>query len=128
MSSTAMRAACLAIGYFEETTRERHVQAVLDIGEKALEPFCDESGYDFGNSDLPEHVRSGVMELATDKEFWTVPPTDAMLLERKFGGLYLLAIRLKARVHLHALAHEALSLRKRSSHVTMGRAQKEGPR
>ena len=110
---TAMRAACLAIGHFEDSTQERHIQAVLDIGEKALEPFCEEVGYDFGDSDLPEHIRSGVMALGMDKEFWTVPPTDAMLLERKFGGLYLLAIRLKARVPLHALAHEAVFSRKR---------------
>jgi predicted unusual protein kinase regulating ubiquinone biosynthesis (AarF/ABC1/UbiB family) len=123
---TAMRAACLAIGYFVESTQERHIQAVLDIGEKALEPFCAELGYDFGNSDLPEHIRSGVMELGMDKEFWTVPPTDAMLLERKFGGLYLLAIRLKARVDLHALAHEALFSRKRSSHGPLGRLTPDG--
>jgi predicted unusual protein kinase regulating ubiquinone biosynthesis (AarF/ABC1/UbiB family) len=113
----AMRAACLSIGYFEDSTQERHIEAVLDIGVKALEPFCDERGYNFGDSDLPERVRSGVMALGTDREFWTVPPTDAMLLERKFGGLYLLAIRLKARVQLYALAQETLFSRKRSPHV-----------
>jgi hypothetical protein len=53
------------------------------------------------------------MALATDRKFWTVPPTEAMLLERKFGGLYLLAIRLKAHVNLHALAQETLFSRKR---------------
>ena len=110
---TAMRAACLAIGYFEESTQDRHVQAVLDIGEQALEPFCKEDGYDFGTSDLPERIRSGVIALGIDKEFWTVPPTEAMLLERKFGGLYLLAIRLKAQVNLRALAQAALFPRKR---------------
>lgn len=78
------------------------------MGEMALEPFRREGGYDFGTSDLPEHIRSGVMTLGMDKEFWTVPPTDAMLLERKFGGLYLLAIRLKARVDLHTLARRTL--------------------
>jgi hypothetical protein len=39
-----------------------------------------------------------------DREFWKIPPSDAMLLQRKFGGLYLLAIRLKARVDVHAMA------------------------
>jgi hypothetical protein len=39
-----------------------------------------------------------------------------MLLQRKFGGLYLLAIRLKARVDLHALALTGLAPRKRASH------------
>jgi hypothetical protein len=31
-----------------------------------------------------------------------------MLLQRKFGGLYLLAIRLSARVDVHALAQRAM--------------------
>jgi hypothetical protein len=48
-----------------------------------------------------------------DREFWKIPPADAMLLQRKFGGLYLLAIRLKARVDVHALAAAALQPRKR---------------
>jgi hypothetical protein len=34
-----------------------------------------------------------------------------MLLQRKFGGLYLLAIRLKASVNLHALAKAAFATR-----------------
>ena len=108
----AMRAACLAIGYFEESTQDRHVQAVLDIGAQALEPFSRKDGYDFGTSDLPERIRSGVIALGMDREFWTVPPTEAMLLERKFGGLYLLAIRLKAQVNPYALAQAALFPRK----------------
>jgi len=42
--------------------------------------------------------------LGMDREFWIIPPADAMLLQRKFGGLYLLAIRLRARVDVNALA------------------------
>jgi hypothetical protein len=85
---------------------------VLDIGETALAPFREKDGYDFGTSDLPERIRSGVIALGMDKEFWTVPPTEAMLLERKFGGLYLLAIRLKAQINPYALAQSALFPRK----------------
>ena len=40
-----------------------------------------------------------------------------MLLQRKFGGLYLLAIRLGARVNLHELAKTALAGRKRGAQV-----------
>lgn len=103
-----MASACLAIGYYEASTQDRHVQAVLDIGEQALEPFREIGGYDFGATDLPERIRSGVVALGLDKDFWTIPPTQAMLLERKFGGLYLLAIRLKARVNVHGLAAKAI--------------------
>jgi predicted unusual protein kinase regulating ubiquinone biosynthesis (AarF/ABC1/UbiB family) len=110
-----MSEACLAIGYFDATTQDKHKKAVLDIGEQALEPFCAKDGYDFGGSDLPERIRASGISLGLDKEFWQLPPSDAMLLHRKFGGLYLLAIRLKARVNLYALMTAALASPKRHS-------------
>jgi predicted unusual protein kinase regulating ubiquinone biosynthesis (AarF/ABC1/UbiB family) len=105
----AMSVAFMGIGYLGETTLEKHRQAVLDIAEQALEPFCQEGGYDFGSSDLPARVRASGMALGMEREFFQLPPADAMLLQRKFGGLYLLAIRLKARVDLHALAKAAFA-------------------
>ncbi|MFZ4480361.1 MAG: ABC1 kinase family protein [Rhodoferax sp.] len=101
----AMSAAAMAIGYFDDSTQHRHRQAILDLGEQAFEPFCQPGAYDFGATDLPARIHEGGMALGMDREFWQLPPADAMLLQRKFGGLYLLAIRLKARVDLHALAH-----------------------
>ncbi len=110
----AMAQACLAIGYFDDTNQDKHRQAVLDIGQQALEPFSQAGAYDFGTSDLPERIRAKGLALGLDREFWKIPPADAMLLQRKFGGLYLLAIRLKARVNVHALAIAALQRRKRN--------------
>ena len=97
-----------AIGYFDESTQDRHRQAILDMGEQAFEPFCQAGGYDFGATDLPARIREAGMALGIEREFWQLPPADAMLLQRKFGGLYLLAIRLKARVDLRTLAQCAL--------------------
>ena len=105
----AMSEALTGIGYLGASTQDKHQQAVLDIAEQALEPFRQESGYDFGSSDLPARVRARGMALGMDREFFQLPPADAMLLQRKFGGLYLLAIRLKARVNLHALAKAAFA-------------------
>ena len=110
----AMADACLAIGYFDAASQTRHKEAVVDIGVDALEPFCQPGPYDFGTTDLPERVRSGGLALGTDRAFWKIPPTDAMLLQRKFGGLYLLATRLKACVDIHALAQATFAARKRS--------------
>ena len=104
----ALSAALLAIAYFDDSTQEKHRHAVLDIATQALEPFCQHGGYDFGSSNLPERVRAAGMALGLEREFAQLPPTDAMLLQRKFGGLYLLAIRLKARVDLHGLAQATL--------------------
>jgi len=108
-----MAQACMAIGYFDDTTQDRQRQAVLDIGQQAFEPFSQVGPYDFGTTDLPQRIRATGLALGMDREFWKIPPADAMLLQRKFGGLYLLAIRLKARVDVHALAAAALQPRKR---------------
>ena len=110
----AMARACMAIGYFDEDTLERHKEAVLDVGMDALEPFCQPGAYDFSTTDLPERVRSSGLALGTDRAFWKIPPADAMLLQRKFGGLYLLAIRLKASVDIHTLAQAAFASSRRS--------------
>ena len=112
----AMAKACMDIGYFDESTPERHKEAVLDIGMDALEPFCQPSSYDFSTTDLPERVRSRGLSLGVDRTFWTIPPADAMLLQRKFGGLYLLAIRLQSSVDIHTLAQAAFAPRRRPPH------------
>ena len=111
----AMGTALMDIGYLGESTQERHRQAVLDIAGQALEPFCQEGGYDFGSSDLPARVRANGMALGMQREFFQLPPADAMLLQRKFGGLYLLAIRLKARVNLFTLTKAAFASSGRSA-------------
>jgi hypothetical protein len=78
------------------------------MGELALEPFTHDGPYDFGASDVLARLRARGIELGLDRDFWQLPPSDAMLLQRKFGGLYMLAIRLKARVDLHELAQTKL--------------------
>jgi predicted unusual protein kinase regulating ubiquinone biosynthesis (AarF/ABC1/UbiB family) len=111
-----MDAAAMAIGYYDATTQDRHRQTILDMGELAIEPFTREGPYDFGTSDVLPRLRARGIELGLDRDFWQIPPSDAMLLQRKFGGLYLLAIRLQARVNLHELALTGLAPRKRGSH------------
>ena len=104
----AMNAAATAIGYFNDSTHARHREAVLDLVEQACEPLRFEGDYDFGQSDLPARIRTAGMALGLDRDFWHVPPADALFLHRKLGGLYLLAARLKARVNVRALAHRYL--------------------
>ena len=103
-----MDTAAMAIGYYDATTQDHHRQTILDMGELAIEPFTLEGPYDFGTSDVLPRLRARGIELGLDRDFWQLPPSDAMLLQRKFGGLYLLAIRLKARVDLQKLAQTRL--------------------
>ncbi len=112
-----MDVAAQGIGYYDSSTQDKHRETILDMGQMALEPFTTEGAYDFGTSDVLPRLRARGIELGLDRDFWKLPPTDAMLLQRKFGGLYLLAIRLGARVNLHELAKTALAGRKRGAQV-----------
>ncbi len=100
----AMAQAGLAIGYFDGLTLPKHQSAVLDLFEIALEPLKFEGAFDFGNTDMASRLREAGLALGLDRDFWHIPPIDALFLHRKLGGLFLLAARLKARVNVRQLA------------------------
>jgi predicted unusual protein kinase regulating ubiquinone biosynthesis (AarF/ABC1/UbiB family) len=99
----AMRAAAIALGYFDASTQERHQLAVLALFDIALGPLRHDGLFDFEQSDLAQRLRDAGLVLGLDAEFWHIPPADVLFLHRKLGGLYLLAARLKARVNVHQL-------------------------
>jgi hypothetical protein len=43
------------------------------------------------------------MEIGGERELWHIPPAETLFLQRKIGGLYLLATRLGARVDIAAM-------------------------
>ncbi len=100
----AMAKAGLAIGYFDGNTQSKHQTAVLDMFEMALEPLRFDGDFDFGSTDMASRLREAGMALGLDRDFWHIPPIDALFLHRKLGGLFLLAARLKARVNVQQLA------------------------
>lgn len=95
-------AAARAIGYYDNSTLVRHRDLVLDMIELACEPLCTQGEFDFGQTDLAQRIREKGMDLGMDRDFWHVPPVDALFLQRKVGGVFLLASRLKARVNIQA--------------------------
>jgi hypothetical protein len=99
-----MARAGLAIGYFDSGTQARHIAAVLDLFEIALEPLRFDGAFDFGTTGMAPRLREAGLSLGLDRDFWHIPPMDALLLHRKLGGLFLLAARLQARVNVRQLA------------------------
>ena len=43
------------------------------------------------------------LTIAADRDAWHTPAADLIFVQRKLGGIYLLASRLKARVDIRAL-------------------------
>jgi predicted unusual protein kinase regulating ubiquinone biosynthesis (AarF/ABC1/UbiB family) len=98
-----LRQAAIAIGFFAERTPLRHQDAVLRLIEMALVPLRHPTAFDFGDSNLAARLRDGGLAIAAERDFVHAPPMDMMFLQRKVGGMFLLASRLKARVHIRAL-------------------------
>lgn len=90
--------AAMALGYFDDTTADRHRNAVLGMFIEACEPLRFDGRYDFGASDLAARLRDAGMALGMERDFWHTPAANVLLLQRKIVGLYLLAARLQGRV------------------------------
>ena len=65
--------------------------------EIIMEPINTRGYFDFGATDIAERLRDKGMALRTGG-FHHVPPPATVFFHRKFGGVYLLASTLKARV------------------------------
>ncbi|GEO81160.1 ABC1 kinase family protein [Pararhodospirillum oryzae] len=99
----AVRQAIRDIGFFADDTSPRHQRLMVDMFEMSMEPLKRPGLFDFAHNDLAMRMREAGMALGADRDFWHIPPMDTLFMQRKFGGFYMLATRLKARVDLHAI-------------------------
>ncbi|ABE41433.1 AarF/ABC1/UbiB kinase family protein [Rhodopseudomonas palustris] len=103
-----VRAAAREIGFLAGNTPARLEQAMLEIFEMSLQPLRQDGPFDFGASDLAIRMREAGMAMAADHAHFRIPPMDTLFLQRKFGGIYMLATRMRARVDLRALVEPHL--------------------
>jgi predicted unusual protein kinase regulating ubiquinone biosynthesis (AarF/ABC1/UbiB family) len=99
----AAQAAMLGIGLIDTATPAQHQAAIARMFEMAFMPLRAGGVFDFGENTLVMAVRDEGLAIAADRDFWHIPPIDALFLQRKFGGLFLLGSRLRARVDMGAL-------------------------
>ncbi|KAA5601152.1 ABC1 kinase family protein [Blastochloris sulfoviridis] len=97
-----IRAAAMEIGFLADDTPARLEQAMLEMFEMSLEPLRRNAPFDFGATDLAMRMRQSGMAMAEDHRHVRIPPMDTFFLQRKFGGIYLLATRMRAQVNLRA--------------------------
>lgn len=102
--------ALMRIGFVARDTQKHHIDAIYDMFEIAMTPLRAGGVFDFANSDLAARLRQKGMEFAAARDFWVVPPMDTLFLQRKIGGVFLLATRLRARVDLGDVCKRALAL------------------
>ncbi|MFN7389518.1 ABC1 kinase family protein [Brevundimonas sp.] len=95
--------AAQGIGFFDHRARARDAEGLEAMFDLALAPFRGEGPFDFGDTAVAARLRDRGMTFAQDRNVWHVPPVDTLFVQRKLGGVYLLASRLKARVEVRRL-------------------------
>lgn len=98
-----LRQAAEDIGLISSALDSQVQHSVTDLCMQACEPLSLPGTYDFAHSDLASRLHQQGLALGLEKTYGHTPPVDCLFLHRKLGGLFLLALRLKAEVDFHEL-------------------------
>jgi predicted unusual protein kinase regulating ubiquinone biosynthesis (AarF/ABC1/UbiB family) len=101
-------AAAEKVGYAMGDEDSEYRAMVLELFMLALEPLQVDAPYDFARSEMAAQMSALGEEVTSYRDFWQVPPTEAVYFHRKLGGIFMLASRLKARVNVHQLISQFL--------------------
>ena len=99
----AMRDISIGIGFFGPDTHTTHQNKILSMMALVFSALQDADIFDFSRTDLSRRMQREGMELAEQGFIPPPVPIDVLFIQRKFGGVFLLASKLKARVDVAAL-------------------------
>jgi predicted unusual protein kinase regulating ubiquinone biosynthesis (AarF/ABC1/UbiB family) len=99
----ALHAVSLEIGFFDAHTSQVHRDQILRMMAMVFAAVAREAIFDFSRTDLPDRMQNEGMMLAQSGFIPPTLPIDVLYLQRKFGGMFLLAARLSAKVPLRNL-------------------------
>jgi len=89
--------AAVSIGFLDDTISPDHRRQCLDLMRIAFEALRVEV-FDFTDTELTQQMQRGGEALARDGFVPPVVPMDVLYLQRKFGGMFLLGARLRAKL------------------------------
>ncbi len=99
----ALDEAASRIGFVDAQMRADHRTRALDMIQAVFDAIRATPSFDFAHTDLTRHLNAEGAALADEGMVPPTPAMDALYLQRKFGGMFLLAARLRARVPVSAL-------------------------
>lgn len=100
---TALHEVCSDIGFFGPDTKETHRAQVVAMIGMMFDAIEATALVDFSDTTLSQQLQDAGMALAEDGFVPPPLPIDVLLLQRKFGGVFLLANRLRAKVDVISL-------------------------
>ena len=98
-----MNAAATDIGFVSDAVADGHRTQILDMMTLVFDALKAAPEYNFADQSLSEKMQRMGLALAEDGFVPPPLPMDALFLQRKFAGMFLLAARLKARVPVTAM-------------------------
>jgi predicted unusual protein kinase regulating ubiquinone biosynthesis (AarF/ABC1/UbiB family) len=98
-----LRAAMEDCGMIDADMAPDHVAAIIRLFDALIEPLLHSGPFDFGNRTFLRSLRDRGVELASDRANWRMPPVELLFVQRKLGGTYHLAARLRALVDIRRL-------------------------
>lgn len=98
-----VRHAALEIGFVAAESEPRHQDAIFGMIEMAFAAMREKSVFDFGDTTLSRKMNDAGSALAADGFVPPPVPMDVLYIQRKFGGTFMLASRLKAKLDMNAL-------------------------
>ncbi|MEM1388786.1 MAG: AarF/ABC1/UbiB kinase family protein [Pseudomonadota bacterium] len=104
--AAGLDAAAEGIGFVAPDTAPEHRAQILKMIGMCFEDLGENACFDFGNTDLSRRMNAEGERLAASGFVPPPVPMDVLYLQRKFGGTFLLAGRLRARVPVRALAEQ----------------------
>ena len=105
----ALTAHAAEIGFFAADTPAAFRDGVIDMMELAFDGLVAQGGFDFADPTMMRALHAAGEAMHDQHDIAHVPPIDALFLQRKFAGIYLLAARLGARVDVRGLLEPYLS-------------------
>lgn len=99
----AVMAGLAEIGFVKPGLAPAHRQTILEMSDMGFDLLRGPDPFDFRGNDFADRMRQRGMQIGGERELWHIPPAQTLFLQRKIGGLYLLATRLGARVDIAAM-------------------------
>jgi len=82
---------------------------IHDMIAMSIAPLGLDEVFDFGRNKMALELRDRGMEIAGNRELWHVPPPETVFLQRKLGGMYMLATRLGAQINVAQLIRDHIA-------------------
>lgn len=90
-------------GFINRYTAQKYEVSIREMIKIAVAMLNKDGNLDFGDNAIVDEMREHVTEIAIDRDNWHIPPVDTLFVQRKLGGVYLLASKLKAQVDVRAM-------------------------